>query len=307
MNPQEPHRTDRAGPSSRPAAGGKESAGAAPLLESVVIDRAAALARAGRLVEAEALLAPLAGADTTNPAVLDLLAKAKAQQGKLEEARILWQRALALDPVNDKFRLALRRCGARGSRPGILGIPWAVAAIALVLLVAAMAVRDMNQLKDQLRGIQQELARLRATHPDEARTTEAVLPDLRESVGAALRDHPVTTRLGLELEQHGTTVSLIGEAPDVPTRYLVEQVAGGVAGVEVLDLRRLTLPTQYVVRRGDTLWRIRDRVYGTSSGWQSLAEANGLSPPYMLVAGQRLTLPQLGAAATPGRGAERNG
>jgi hypothetical protein len=52
-----------------------------------------------------------------------------------------------------------------------------------------------------------------------------------------------------------------------------------------------TAPAELVVRRGDSLWSLARRQWGKGSAWVSLARANGLGPPWVLVPGSRLRLP----------------
>ncbi len=57
---------------------------------------------------------------------------------------------------------------------------------------------------------------------------------------------------------------------------------------------------RYRVQRGDTLWLIAQRFYGDPTAYTLIAQANGLSDPHRLVAGQELLLPPLDGE-TPGR------
>ena len=57
---------------------------------------------------------------------------------------------------------------------------------------------------------------------------------------------------------------------------------------ELRPVERLTSPTTYVVKKGDTLWRIARR-YGVE--WTAILEANGLTDPEALQPGMRLTIP----------------
>jgi nucleoid-associated protein YgaU len=47
----------------------------------------------------------------------------------------------------------------------------------------------------------------------------------------------------------------------------------------------------YTVQRGDTLWRIAQRVYGNGQRWQDIADANPQINPQQLSIGDELVLP----------------
>ena len=85
----------------------QKSRACSQLLESVLLAKAAFSARGGKLNEAEVILLPLANKPNPRTGTLDLLAKVYAQQGKTEEARALWLRALQEEPSNGHFLRAL--------------------------------------------------------------------------------------------------------------------------------------------------------------------------------------------------------
>jgi tetratricopeptide (TPR) repeat protein len=80
------------------------------LVDSVMLDRVAILARRGDLKQAEEILTPIAEDADAPTYVLDLLAKIYAQQRKIKEAQNLWLRALNIEPSNRHFLRALLRC-----------------------------------------------------------------------------------------------------------------------------------------------------------------------------------------------------
>lgn len=49
----------------------------------------------------------------------------------------------------------------------------------------------------------------------------------------------------------------------------------------------------YVVKKGDSLWRIAQTNYGSGYNWVDISRANKLKNPGILVAGQELILPQV--------------
>ena len=79
---------------------------------SLVLARAGRLARRGRLSEAAAFLIRRAHDPNVPVAVLDLLARIYAQQGRFAEASVLWQRAIHREPGNQASAAALRRIAA---------------------------------------------------------------------------------------------------------------------------------------------------------------------------------------------------
>jgi type VI secretion system protein ImpK len=98
------------------------------ILNQLLIAKATSLAREGRYAEAENLLDP----ESSNPVVLDLLARIKAQEGRLNEAEDLWRKALELDPGNDACRAVLKRISSLSLNAWALYGP----SIAMGLLIA---------------------------------------------------------------------------------------------------------------------------------------------------------------------------
>jgi tetratricopeptide (TPR) repeat protein len=113
---------------------GSASAAGGPLLELVILARATGLARAGRYKDAEMLLVDAVRGATPSPASLDLLARVRAQQGRLAEAEALWARAEALDPVNDVYRDGRRQAEQMARRPLWVGPLWPFLAGVVVAL-----------------------------------------------------------------------------------------------------------------------------------------------------------------------------
>lgn len=54
------------------------------------------------------------------------------------------------------------------------------------------------------------------------------------------------------------------------------------------------LPTTYQVQSGDNLWVIAEKHYGSGYNWVDIAEANNLSNPGAIEAGQSLEIPRTG-------------
>lgn len=124
--------------------GTKRNGPRSQLLESVTFALAAFLARKGELKQAEALLLPLANEPEAQIDTLDLLAKVYAQQGKMEEARALWLRALQKEPSSAHFLRALLNCadvqptGFLGDRVTDLIIALAIIFIAAIIIIGIL-------------------------------------------------------------------------------------------------------------------------------------------------------------------------
>src|SRR5437667_5420540 len=96
-----------------PAAGTLE-ASAATLLAQGLLSRATAFARRGRFDSAELVLTGLRHDCHEG---LDLLARIRAQQGRVHDAIALWTEALRIDPGNIRYRDGLRKAEQMGAAP----------------------------------------------------------------------------------------------------------------------------------------------------------------------------------------------
>jgi len=271
----------------------------AALAESALLARATLLAREGDLTQAQALLVPLVGAETRSPAVLDLLAKVYAQQGRLEEARELWRQALETDPLNEFFQRAAQRCRARPRA----GSAFLVRLLAAVLFAVGLAgvttmVRGQRRLASEVQAMRTQVVHLVQMAAAPATPAPAPAEDSRLAarVKQALEADPGIAALRLRVSQEGGVTRLAGEVLDLATRYRVERLARAVRGVKVVDAGALTLAETYQVRPGDSLWLIAGRVYGAPEKKQLLAQANHLTYPYALHVGQRLVIPRPGVS-----------
>lgn len=79
-------------------------------INSLIIAKAATLARQGMLSKAEELLTPLVQGEGDSIEAINLLAKIHAQQGSIHEAKGLWTRILEQDPYHTDAAKALERC-----------------------------------------------------------------------------------------------------------------------------------------------------------------------------------------------------
>lgn len=86
-----------------------EADSAISLLSKSLLPKAAELARAGKYFEAECLLEHLIKEGNELPAIFDLMARIRAQQGRLLEAQSYWADAIQLSNSKDIYRTALKR------------------------------------------------------------------------------------------------------------------------------------------------------------------------------------------------------
>ena len=54
-----------------------------------------------------------------------------------------------------------------------------------------------------------------------------------------------------------------------------------------------SLPKTYLVKQGDDLWNISEKIYGSGYNWVDVSKANKLTNPGLLYAGTRLTIPNV--------------
>lgn len=86
-----------------------EADSAISLLSKALLPKAAELARAGKYLEAECLLEHLIQEGNELPVIFDLMARIRAQQGRLLEAQSYWADAIQLSSSKDIYRTALKR------------------------------------------------------------------------------------------------------------------------------------------------------------------------------------------------------
>lgn len=60
------------------------------------------------------------------------------------------------------------------------------------------------------------------------------------------------------------------------------------------------LPSTFKVEKGQTLWSIAEKLYGSGYNWSDIAKANKLRNPGMISEGQELTIPQVAALKATG-------
>jgi type VI secretion system protein ImpK len=128
----------------------------AALLAQAAISQAIELARMGRYHEAEQALG--LQSELNSSTALDLLARIRAQQGRLIEAQNLWSEAARLDPHNESCRAALLRLSRMNRYSSWDGVGRRIAEVVFVALVlAAFAVMVQRWWLQERRSLLTEI------------------------------------------------------------------------------------------------------------------------------------------------------
>jgi tetratricopeptide (TPR) repeat protein len=171
----------------------QQAKGLSPQLQSIIENvrymQALDLAEAGDLQKAEEILSQLV---SENPSCehMDMLARVWAQEGRLEEARSLWERVVAKYPNHANANAALRRVSRRqkGRKIAIRGQTIIVSILALAMLgffvhstwKLATLENDLKHIGDQL-SIQPTAIVIKVQEPVDIHIpnpSEEILPEL---------------------------------------------------------------------------------------------------------------------------------
>gem|GEM_PF-2045460 len=266
-------------------------------LEILMVAQAAEWARQGNLNHAEAFLRPLAQQLEASPYILDLLAKVLAQQGRFKEAKELWQRASAIQPDNENFLRAITWCEHFQSvRQGIpiwqavlviFGVVWFTLTTTLLL--------NNRHLRSQLEALQKNILIVSKTPSYTSSVIVSQTPKLSQkqidSITKFLKNDINLCKFDITVKQDGNVISLIGEVPSLWLRFYAEQIVKQLVPQKIkVDVSCLRLLSYYIVKQGDNLWVIAQRVYGNPLLWSELAKVNELKYPYIIYPGQKLRL-----------------
>jgi len=106
------------------------------LQTELIFAKAVNLARSGRYIEVESLLQPVMQKGNPPPAVLDLLARIRAQQGRLAEAQVFWSEAIRMNPDEQRYQAGLQRVAAIGKHLWMMAARKSVIILGTVLILA---------------------------------------------------------------------------------------------------------------------------------------------------------------------------
>jgi tetratricopeptide (TPR) repeat protein len=208
------HRSRAADPE---AVGDRDSAS---FLQQLFVSRASDLARLGAYDAAEQLIGQLIARDPSADA-LDLLARIRAQQGRLDEAKLLWTRAMRIAPAHGPAVRGLARIELLNQRAvmrSALGLVVDVAGTTLVGTADAMVVNFdfplFERLVDLTPRARQTLAELGRQLLPHARQLTIEVIGYPEPGG--LMDHVAGAVLGAGMARAGAVFTHLVQSGGLP-------------------------------------------------------------------------------------------
>ncbi len=84
-----------------------------------------------------------------------------------------------------------------------------------------------------------------------------------------------------------TPTATIAATPSATTAPVIAD--GSEKGMESTDMMSAT---SYVVVKGDSLWKVAEKVYGDGARWMEIAKANSLVNPRVIHSGNNLVIPR---------------
>lgn len=125
--------------------------------------------------------------------------------------------------------------------------------------------------------------------PPPAPTPVDLAGPVQAAIAAAIADNAHRDEIEVTVRQAGNAVRLEGVVAYVGDKYVLESVAKGVPGVELVDVSGIQV--RYAVRPGDSLSGIAQEMYGQYELYPYIASANGLADPDIIRPGQVLSIP----------------
>jgi LysM repeat protein len=101
--------------------------------------------------------------------------------------------------------------------------------------------------------------------------------------------------------------STTAEATPSPTPLIVEELPSEVVTETTDDGQEVpvNLPAQYIVKEGDSTWKIAEAFFGSGFNYVDIEDANGLQSNQDLTVGQELTIPKMAVRTKDNAGQPR--
>jgi nucleoid-associated protein YgaU len=130
-----------------------------------------------------------------------------------------------------------------------------------------------------------------ATKTSQPEPSPSILPKLNESTLSTILGIGVVVIIG------SLIINYFRSTPDVPETEptpIVTELSGEETPQEAQKIiEESAQPIKYTVKEGDNLWQVAENSYQSGYAWGELAQANELTDPNLIEAGQELTLPKL--------------
>ena len=237
------------------------------MIDKILYPYAIEFARKGSFKDSERFLKFILSLNSS-PEYQLLLGKIYAQQGRYKEAIVEWEKVLALESENHEATAAISK--ARKiieisviSPTYVFGRRLLFGLIIAVLLTSAIANFGLWQSKLLLK---QEVTNLK----NDSDKVKLQIESSSKKSGNYIK----LSNLVIKIEQQGSHVWCYGE---VPSYYLKEYVGTLVKvskNAGSVDTIAVKVTNHYIVVSGDTLGKIALNVYGTTSRWLDIFEAN---------------------------------
>lgn len=203
---------------------------AAALMAQALLSRATSLARLGRYDSAELVLSSL---PRTLPDALDLLARIRAQQGRMPDAAGLWTEALRIDPTNARYRNGLAKAEkgtwSRWSRPLVTACvalgAFLVIGIAVTRMIYQTPKSAISPAPDRPPTVAVAEERVDVSLPGVIQTRSGATTLLRFQLGLFSNGILITPAarqsleaIGRQIEPHWrqVTLTIVGHTDDLP-------------------------------------------------------------------------------------------
>lgn len=90
-------------------------------------------------------------------------------------------------------------------------------------------------------------------------------------------------------------VALILVFSFLKSRNLNNQQTGSTSTTTKEETYKSGVPKSYLVKKGDDLWSVSEKIYGSGYNWVDLAKTNNLENPGLLYVGTKLSVPDVKA------------
>ncbi|MBN2325551.1 MAG: LysM peptidoglycan-binding domain-containing protein [Candidatus Omnitrophica bacterium] len=295
------------------------------LLNSFVTAKATSLARQGELDKAADTLLPFVDSNLASDELCVLLAKIYGQQKRFEESRSMWKKALAFNPHHSEAQRILNpQKTVHRSRGGLrIAMQFSVYFFMFCIVFAigsagtayyylgsadamshffANAVSHVGVAMNGEAGEMPETLSA-ANEAEGPNVTRAVhtLPPASEAVLA--QNKQIQTEILKRLEENGLSrkhslrvvaldseIYILGKNLTPALCDQIKTLAQPASGAQKIEIQPFDALKTYTIQKGQSLSMIAEQHYGDSDYWTIIAEANGISNPDNIYAGQKLYL-----------------